>query len=1053
MKRLVVVSRQDVARFLQRTILWRAEVERHFVSDYGAPALEAVRALAPQLVVVDGADLAAATGFISALRLDPQVRDTGVVALLHEPDAPDEEALRSAGAGVVLPTPVEPRVWDARLETLLNVPRRREARVPVRVETWARAEDEPQAVDGYSLNISLNGVLLECARPLEVGTALDLALALPDGESEEAAVVGQVVRAAGDSQPRYRYGIKFLVRRGRAAERIASFVGSRLREAPADEDSWPQETEQWEARLRESEALKAAVIEAALDAIVTMDAEGHVVEFNRAAERLFGYTRNEVVGRRVADTIVPEHLRAAHVRGLARNVSGAPGGPMLGQRVETEGLRRDGTRVPVELAILPVSLRQGRAFTAYIRDLSERHRSERRLEERERHLSFIASQMPGVVWTTDTELRFTSSMGAGLGDLGLEPNQVVGLGLAEFFGTSDPDFETIAHHRRALAGQTARFETVWAGRVYETHVEALRDHDGRVVGTIGVAFDVTTRQQAERALRGSERRYRELYERSLAGVFTTSPEGALLDCNQACARMLGYDSPQELLTLPFGTLSEDLADRQAALSELRERGYVASRELRLRRRDGSTVWVIASASLLADGLVQGTLIDITEHKRAAERISFQAYHDTLTGLPNRALLLDRVGQALAAARRRSHGAALLYLDLDQFKRVNDTLGHAAGDALLREVATRLAANLREDDTVARLGGDEFVVLLPEVHDASGATLVAEKLLEAVARPCHVDGHELHVTTSIGISLFPEDGHDAPTLLREADAALYRAKERGRNIYQLFTAELSARALRRLLLEHELRSALGARQLRLVYQPVAHAADGHLSGVEALLRWTLPNGQEVAPAEFIELAEETRLILPIGEWVLETACAEAAQWARAFGSPVRLAVNVSPRQLHQGSLVATVERVLRDSGLPPAQLELEITESAAMLDAEATRATLDALHGLGVSIAMDDFGAGHAVLSYLQQFRVHTLKIDQAFVRDVTSSSGGAIARAIVEMAHALGLRVVAEGVETRDQLEFLRGCGCDELQGYLVCHPLEPADLLALLARGAPLVD
>ena len=1050
MKRVVVVSRQDVSRFLQRTVLWRAEVERHLAREYGE-AVAVVAAVAPQLVVVDAAELAPATEFIAALRGDPGLRETGVVALLHAPEPAAEAALRAAGAGVVLPTPVDPRVWDARLETLLSVPRRRDARVPVRLQTWARSEDGPTTLEGYSLNISLNGILLECAHPLEVGTSLDIALALPDGEPEEASLVGQVVRAAGSPEPRHRYGVKFLVRRGRAAARIASFVDAVLRQ-PVPSGVWPDETEQWEARLRESEALKSAVIEAALDAIVTMDAEGRIVEFNQAAERLFGWSRNEAVGRRVVDLLIPEEMRATHQRAVARNVSGGEPGPMLGRRVEAEALRADGTRVPVEVAVQPVALGRGRAFTAYIRDLSERRRSARQLEESERHLGFVVGQMPGLVWTTDTGLRFTSSMGAALAGLGLGQNEVVGRTLFEYFQTDDPEYESIVQHRRALQGLPAHYVATWGGRTFDTHVEALRDPEGRVVGTIGVAFDVTERQRAEQALRLSERRYRQLFERSLAGVFTTS-EAGLVECNEAFARMLGYDTPADLLARPVSELYHDPAERQAALTELRERGSLNSRELRMRRRDGSTLWVLASAAPAADGLIQGTLVDITDHKLAAERISFQAYHDALTGLPNRALLVDRIGQALAGARRRSHGAAILYLDLDQFKRVNDTLGHAAGDALLRDVAARLSGCLREDDTVARLGGDEFVVLLPEVQEAAGATLVAEKLLETVARPCLIEGHELHVTTSIGIALYPEDGADAATLLREADAALYRAKERGRNIYQLFTAELSARALRRLALEQELRQALVSRQLHLAYQPVARAADGRLAGVEALLRWRLPNGIDVEPAEFIELAEDTRLILPIGEWVLEQACADAAEWARLSGQRPRLAVNVSPRQLHQGHLVATVERVLAQTGLPASQLELEITESAAMLDVEATSATLDALHALGVAIAIDDFGAGHAVLSYLQRFRVHTLKIDQAFVRDVASRSGGAIARAIVEMAHALGLRVVAEGVESRDQLEFLRGCGCDELQGYLVRRPLERAALLELLAGGAALFD
>jgi diguanylate cyclase (GGDEF)-like protein/PAS domain S-box-containing protein len=426
-----------------------------------------------------------------------------------------------------------------------------------------------------------------------------------------------------------------------------------------------------------------------------------------------------------------------------------------------------------------------------------------------------------------------------------------------------------------------------------------------------------------------------------------------------------------------------------------------------------------------------------ERKQAESLIVYQAYHDALTDLPNRMLFHDRLTQALAQARRRGHGLAVLFMDLDQFKRVNDTLGHGAGDRLLQDVAGRLREAVRESDTVARVGGDEFTLLLPHVGGGEDAAKVAQTVLATIARPAEIDGNRLYVTTSIGISLYPDDGTEAEALLTSADIALYRAKELGGNGYQLCTPAMNAHSRARLTLEGDLRLALERRELRLLYQPQVAVASGEMVGVEALLRWRHPRRGLIAPDEFIEVAEEARLIVPIGEWVLRTACAQARRWRRRGLAGLRVAVNLSARQFQSRDLLPTLESVLRETGLEAEGLDLEITESVAMQNVDLTVELLRALRAMGLRIAMDDFGTGHASLSYLQQFPLDALKIDRRFVGELAGGGGGcAIVTAIIDLAHGLGLQVIAEGVETAAQLAALRERRCDQCQGFLISPPL-----------------
>jgi diguanylate cyclase (GGDEF)-like protein len=432
--------------------------------------------------------------------------------------------------------------------------------------------------------------------------------------------------------------------------------------------------------------------------------------------------------------------------------------------------------------------------------------------------------------------------------------------------------------------------------------------------------------------------------------------------------------------------------------------------------------------------------------RAARQAEHLAYHDALTGLPNRRLLLDRLSVALHLARRSGERVAVLFLDLDRFKVVNDSLGHAAGDRLLQAVARRVREAVREGDTLARIGGDEFTLLLPGLHRTEGAGRVVQKLRDAMALPFVLDGHEVFVTASVGVALYPEDGEDAETLIRHADIAMYRAKEAGRDGFKFFAPAMNERARERLALEGALRKALVLEQFRVHYQPLCNVATGRVTGVEALVRWMHPDRGLLAPAEFMELAEATGQVTLLGRWVLRQACAQARAWQRAGHPGLTVSVNLSARQFADLGLVPEVRRVLAEEELDPACLELEITESLAMHNVAATEATLRELKRLGVAISIDDFGTGYSSFGYLQRFPIDTLKIDRDFVRDVHRDAGSAdIAAAMIAMAHRLGLTVVAEGVERPEQMAFLREQHCDRAQGFLFGAALPPHELERLL--------
>ncbi|HEV7238905.1 MAG TPA: EAL domain-containing protein [Thermoanaerobaculia bacterium] len=549
----------------------------------------------------------------------------------------------------------------------------------------------------------------------------------------------------------------------------------------------------------------------------------------------------------------------------------------------------------------------------------------------------------------------------------------------------------------------------------------------------GTIVDITDRKLAETALRDSEGRYRLMAENSTDLIARTTPNGIFVYASDALRSLLGYE-PAEVIGTPIRALihPDDRPLLRAIIPDAVGRTF----SYRAQRKDGSFVWFESTSRALVDAGGQISEIisvsrDITERRRAEEQIEYQAYHDALTGLPNRLLFRDRLTIALAHAKRQQTALVVMFLDLDRFKIVNDTLGHSLGDGLLRVIAERLRSVLREGDTIARMGGDEFTVLLSDLKRTSDAAKIAQKLLESIAQPVRVEGHELYVTTSIGLAVYPNDGDTAELLLKNADSAMYRAKEMGRNSYQLCTPVMNTRAAERLSVENALRRAIEREELVLYFQPLVRLDTRETAGMEALLRWNRPGHGIVPPATFIGIAEESRLIVPIGEWVLREACREART-----RNLLRVAVNLSPRQFQQSDLREVVARALDESGLDPRRLELEITESTAMFNTERSIATLAELRELGVSIALDDFGTGHSSLSYLRRFPIDRVKIDREFVAEIDKSrSNRAIVSAIVAMAHGLDLAVTAEGVETEAQVEFLREQKCEEVQGFLFGRP------------------
>jgi len=677
-----------------------------------------------------------------------------------------------------------------------------------------------------------------------------------------------------------------------------------------------------EIALRESQQMQQAIIDTALDAVIQMDRQGRITGWNKQATHIFGWEYDEVIGRVLSETIIPENYREAHQKGMQRVLQGG-GSKVLDSRIEIEGLHKDGHILFVELAVTRIKISEQLEFSAFIRDVSQRKREEEQL------------RLAAKVFESTSEAILITDVNNNIVALNEAFTNMTGYGLEDIYG-QNPSLLSSGQHDDAFyweMWQSINDDGIWQGEIVDKHKSG------------------------------------ELYDKLMTINVVKNEQGAL------------------------------------------------------------THYVSISS-------------DISERKEYDKNVHLLAYYDVLTGLPNRTLLRDRLGQMIASAHRGNGQFALLFLDLDRFKYINDSMGHSVGDKLLQSVAQRLESCVREGDTVSRIGGDEFIILLRETGE-EGVGLVADKLLKSLATPFDLNGQMISTYASIGIALYPAHSTEIDVLMKNADAAMYSAKENGRNNYKFFTPEMHFRANRVFQMEKDLRIALDQDQFTLVYQPQVDLMTGKICGAEALLRWKHPEQGFISPADFIPVAEETGQIIAIGEWVLRTACWRFASWQKQGMQMFPIAVNLSILQLRQQNLAAIVEATLEETGLAPENLELEITEGIMMGDTKLAMGFLTRMHELGVKMSIDDFGTGFSSLSYLKNLPVHKLKIDQSFVRDIeTDASDAAIVRSIIGLGHRLGLKVIAEGVETLEQLDFLRIRGCDEVQGYFFSRPLTAGDFV-----------
>ncbi len=797
-----------------------------------------------------------------------------------------------------------------------------------------------------------------------------------------------------------------------------------------------------ETELRNSEERFRKIFNSVYDAIFLHDLSGRILDVNEPMLRMFGVTREQALAGSVEkDFSSPTN----QLETLARKWDQA----RQGEQLLFDWVSRrpaDGSEFTVEVFLRRVSLGGQELLMANVRDVTARRETERRLARSERRFRSVALTSGDWIWEADlTTGRYTHASGRVKELTGYEAHELCAMTAFEMMPGDEAQrvravVDELARAGRPIVDLENRF-VAKDGRegVFLSNAVPVLDESGAVTGYFGVDKDITRRKADEQKLKLFE----EVFHNALEGITITDVHGDIVAVNPAFTDITGYEPGEALGRNPRILKSDrhEVEFYQEMWHSLLNRGHWVG-EIWNRRKSGEAYPEWLSISAIRDDRGRTTHFvavfhDITEMKRKERQIAYQAYHDPLTSLPNRSLLMDRLRQAIAHAQRTHARLGVLFIDLDNFKHVNDSLGHSTGDALLRQVAERLSGMLRDEDTVARLGGDEFVIMIPELTEPDAAVQLAERIIGAFSKPVTLPGHELFVTPSIGITVFPEDGASPEALIKNADMAMYRAKDSGRNAYRMFTEEMNSQVTRRLTLEGELRRALVRGEFMVYYQPRVHLGTGAVVGMEALVRWQRPDGEVVSPAEFIPLAEETGIIVPLGEYVLMEACARTQELARAGHAGLKVSVNLSPRQFSQQGLTDIVRETLQFTGLGAACLELEITETTLATDIEDAAAKLARLSRLGIGLAIDDFGTGYSSLYYLKLLPLDTLKVDRSFVRDLPDDPDDAhLVATILNLARNLNLNVVAEGVETEAQAEFLRGLHCQEMQGYLVARPM-----------------
>ncbi len=809
------------------------------------------------------------------------------------------------------------------------------------------------------------------------------------------------------------------------------------------------------AELMESEARFRALVESSSDLIWEVDADGIYTYVSPKILALLGYTPEEVIGRTPFDLM--DAGEAERVRTLFNEIA-ASRQPGFG--IENINRHKDGHVVVLETNAVPIFDPAGElvGYRGMDRDITARKQVEMALRQSQESLAEAQRIASLGSWEWDIvkgDLHWSD-----------EIYRIFGLSPAGFGATYATFLQVVHPDDRARVQQAVKDAVEHAKpygiehrivrpdgseRVVQERGEVTSDADGNAVRMVGTVQDITEQKRAELRLHQAAK----VFENTSEGVIISGADQRIIAVNQAFTHITGYSEDEVMGRKPKMLRSgrHDDAFYRRMWEAIRAKGRWQG-EIWNRRKDGEDYPEWLNISVVRDDAGDiinyiGVFADITPIKEARDRLEYTAHHDSLTGLPNRLLFRDRLEQALAISRRTGEGVALLFVDLDRFKVINDTLGHEVGDQLLQEVARRLIGCMREEDTVARMGGDEFVVIQKGVAQPEDAALLSTRVLAEINRPFSLAGHEIVASLSIGISLYPQDGGDASALLKHADAALYRAKDKGRNCYQYYSDEMSAAGMERLELESDLSQALKRAELRVHYQPQVDLASGRIVGAEALVRWQHATRGMIPPALFIPMAEDNGMIGRIGEWVLNTACADAKAWQMEGLPPLRVAVNVSGRQIGNDHVVDKVAAALKNSGLAPQFLEIEVTESVVMQDAARAISTLHAFQAMGVTLAIDDFGTGYSSLSYLKRFPINKLKIDKSFVDGLGDAAGdSAIAVAIIAMAHSLGHTVIAEGVENEAQVEFLRAQGCDEMQGYFFSRPL-PGEQFVEFLRNA----